>query len=66
MSFFRSGDPLDDFNRYDREQTKRLEALPKCDICDEPIQHDHFYLINGDNVCPECLENEFRKENDIE
>ena len=65
MSYFRTGDPLDDFDRLDREQAKRLEQLPKCDICDHPIQDDHFYLINGDNVCPGCLENEFRKEIEI-
>lgn len=65
MSFFRSGDPDDDFNRLDQKQAKQLAQLPKCDICDQPIQDDHFYLINGDNVCPECLNNEFRKEIEI-
>ena len=59
-----SDDPLMDFDRYDREQEKRLAELPVCDYCREPIQDDHYYLINGDNVCPECLEIEFRKEVD--
>lgn len=54
--------PIADFDQWDAEQAKRLAELPKCDICDNPIQDDHYYLINGDNVCPECLENEFRKE----
>ncbi len=61
---FYTDDPLMDFEHHDREQAKRLEELPKCDICDHPIQDDHYYQINGDNVCPECLENEFRKEVD--
>ena len=65
MRYFRHGDPLDDFEELDREQAKQLEALPKCDICDQPIQDDHYYEINGDNVCPRCLENEFRKEIEI-
>lgn len=63
---FYSNDPLMDFERHDHEQAKRLARLPKCDICDEPIQDEHYYLINGDNVCPCCLENEFRKDVDFE
>ena len=62
MSYFRSGDPLDDFNRYDREQTKRLTQLPVCSICGDPIQDEHLYLINDEFVCPECLERDFRKD----
>lgn len=64
MPYF-SDDPALDFALYDREQTKQLEKLPVCDICDNPIQYDHYYQINGDNVCPGCLENEFRKEVEI-
>lgn len=59
---FYSDDPVLDFERYDREQAKRLAELPVCDICDKPIQDEHYYLINSDNVCPACLEIEFRKE----
>lgn len=62
---FYSDDPAADFDRYDREQAKRLAQLPKCDICDQPIQDDHYYLINGDNVCPGCLDDQFRKEIEI-
>lgn len=65
MGYFRTDDPLTDFARHDREQAKRLAELPVCDICDNPIQDEHYYLINGDNICPECLENEFRKDVDI-
>ena len=63
MSYFRKGDPLDDFNSLDRAAAKRLAQLPKCDICDQPIQDDHYYQINGENYCPGCLEY-FRKETD--
>lgn len=65
MSYFRKGDPLDDFDRLDRAQASSLAERPVCDICDQPIQDDHFYLINGDNVCPGCLEDQFRKEVDL-
>lgn len=62
---FFSDDPVADFERHDRQQAKRLAKLPVCDICDEPIQAEHFYLINGDNICPDCMENEFRKDVDF-
>ena len=60
MSYFRMGDPLDDFNRLDREQRKWAETLPVCDICDEAIQSDHYYQISCENICPDCLEH-FKK-----
>lgn len=55
-------DNYDQWEAHERQQEKSLEELPVCDICDHPIQEDHFYQINGDNVCPECLENHFRKD----
>ena len=61
---FYSDDPIRDFARHDREQAKWLEKLPKCDICGEPIQDNHYYLIGSDKVCKDCLETEFRKDND--
>lgn len=55
--FYRTGDPLADFNRWDAEQQAALNKLPKCSECDEPIQDDCYYEINGECVCPECLDN---------
>ena len=60
MIYFRHGDPLDDFDRLEWEEREYMESLPVCDICDEPIQEDHYYQINGDNICPGCLEH-FKK-----
>lgn len=62
MSYFRYGDPMDDFDRLDREQAKWLESLPVCEICGQPIQDDHLYLINDEFVCPACLDREFKKD----
>jgi formylmethanofuran dehydrogenase subunit E len=58
---FYSDDPVKDFERYDQEQAQRLAKLPECDYCGQPIQDEHYYLINGDNVCPECLDCNFKK-----
>lgn len=59
-------DPLADFNRHDAKQQAGLDKLPKCDYCGQPIQDDHYFDINGDAICPDCLEKHFRKENCVE
>lgn len=58
---YRTDNPLSDFERHERRQQKWLDSRPVCDNCDEPIQEDHYYLINGDNICPHCMETDFRK-----
>ena len=62
--FFRSGDPLGDFDRLDREYTKWLEGLPVCDVCGEPIQDEKYFQKDGENICLHCLEH-FMKQNNI-
>lgn len=54
-------DPLSDFDRYDRQQEEWLNSRPVCDCCDEPIQDDFCYEINGDLICEDCLDMHFRK-----
>ena len=51
-----SDDPLLDFERWDREQTKLLDELPVCADCEEPIQDETAYYINGDWICDDCME----------
>lgn len=58
---FWSDDPVRDAERYFAEQDRQLERLPVCSYCEEPIQDEHFYLINGDAYCESCLDNHFRK-----
>lgn len=58
---FITGDPLADFDRYDAEQQRRMDKLPVCADCGEPVQADHFYLINDEVICPDCLEAGYRK-----
>lgn len=59
---FRTDDPIADFLRHDAEQQRKLDRLPKCADCGEPVQDDHFYLINDEVICPNCLESNYRKE----
>ena len=53
--------PIADFNRWDEEQTKWLDKLPKCAECGEPIQDEECFEINGELICPECLKHNHRK-----
>ena len=54
--FFRSDDPVADFNRWDAEQEEKLERLPKCTECGEHIQQERAVCINGDWYCDKCLD----------
>lgn len=49
-------DPLLDFLRWDRAQAKWIAQRPVCADCGEPIQDDHYYLINDEAICPNCIE----------
>ena len=57
-------DPIADFGRYDAEQQEKLDRLPVCDYCEEPIQDDYYYEIDNECICEECLNDNFRKSND--
>ena len=35
-----------------------------CDYCDNYIYNNHYYNINGDIICPKCMEECFKKEVD--
>jgi len=57
-------DPLADFNRWDAEQERRLARLPVCADCDEPIQTESAYYINGEWICEDCMESYRRDVNE--
>lgn len=61
LVFYRTDDPAADFDRYDAEQQKQLEKCPKCSMCCEYIQDEHFYEINDEVICEECIKDNFRK-----
>ena len=54
MSF--TDDPVADFLTHDREQADRLDRLPKCAHCGEPIQDDYCYEYEGEIYCEECFD----------
>lgn len=53
---FYSDNPLADFERYDAEQEKQLEQLPRCADCDHYIQQETAVYINGEYICDQCLD----------
>ena len=54
-------DNYDLWERHDNEQEEALEEFPHCDYCGNVIQDEHYFDINGDIVCEECLKENFRK-----
>lgn len=60
MSFY-TDDPIRDAEMHEAEQERRLSELPVCCYCENPVQHEHFYEINGEMFCPDCLETYFKK-----
>ena len=59
---FYSSNPVADFERYDAQQEAELDKLPVCVCCEQPIQEEYGFCIDGDWYCEECLNAEFRKE----
>lgn len=57
MSYFRSGDPLDDFHLRDRQQARWLQSRPQCSECSKHIQDEKAYYINGELICNNCMSN---------
>ena len=53
--------PIADFLRYDAEQEKQLEKLPRCSECGKHIQSDFAYYINDEWICEDCMD-EYRRE----
>ena len=56
---FRTGDPLDDFNRLDRLQAQQEARLPVCDKCGKRINDDEYYDDGEEILCEDCLKNKF-------
>lgn len=55
-------DNLDMFERHEAEREAELQKLPECDYCGEYVTGEHFFLINDEVICPDCLNEHFRKD----
>ena len=49
------------WERHEREQERWLVRLPVCCECENHIQDETFYEINGEYVCADCLETNHRR-----
>ena len=63
MSYFRCGDPLDDFDRLDREQARYEARLPVCEKCGVRID-GYYFEINNEILCEDCAHKQYRKDAD--
>lgn len=61
MRFYRTDNPIADFERYDAEKEKAKEKLPRCSECGTKVQDEYFYEINDEVICSGCLDNNHRK-----
>lgn len=52
---YRTDDPLADFDRHEAEQERKRRRIPRCSECDEHIQDEYAYYINGEWICEECM-----------
>lgn len=52
--------PSDNYDRwldYDRDQERRLQRLPKCACCGEPIQSEYGYRMQVAQLyCQRCFD----------
>ena len=55
-------DPVADAERHIAEQDAMLDKLPRCSECDEPIQDEYCFEVNGELICDGCMHNNHRKQ----
>jgi hypothetical protein len=58
-----SDDPARDFLQQDMEKERRLARLPICEEkkCGKRIDDEHYYEIDNEILCEECMINRYRK-----
>lgn len=53
--YFRTDDPLRDFDRYDALMAAREAQLPQCERCGEPVDDDIYFEIDNEILCEKCM-----------
>ena len=49
-------DAYEQWEQHEAEQEAAIERLPRCSECDEHIQSDYAYEVNGEYICEACME----------
>lgn len=62
MSFFYSGDPVRDAERYLAAQDEEAEKYPVCAHCDEPITDEKLFDLDGELYHISCFVSQFQKD----
>ena len=55
-------DNYSQWEEHERKQEAWLAERPVCADCGEPIQDDHCFEINGEYICPRCMEDLHRRD----
>lgn len=53
-------DAYDMWKYRERSQRRKLDTLPTCDRCGEPIQDDYLWRVDGLVLCEDCAANMYR------
>lgn len=49
-------DNYDKWVAHEAQRDKLLKSLPICVECDNPIQDEQAYYINGEWICENCMD----------
>ena len=54
---FYTNDPLESYAEETAELEDSIEMmLPLCSECEKPIEDEFCFVINGEAICEECME----------
>ena len=59
-------DMYDAWSRHEEQQERELAKRQRCSECDEPITDDYCYLINGEYICQDCMNDYYLVETPVE
>lgn len=62
--FLFTDDPPRDYAQWDADRHRKLSRRPKCNDCDEYIESDHYFEVEGDLLCLDCMNDRYRKSTD--
>lgn len=54
-------DNFSQWEAHEAEMEQRLQRRPVCSYCDEPIQEEHYFYLNGRIFCDDCMNQKYRR-----